>query len=46
MWVSQSEFEDEESLELINKLNSSRHIQDEELENNVRAYVLTNYKFN
>lgn len=41
MWISQTEFEDEESLELIEKLNSTRQIQDEELENNSIAYVTT-----
>ena len=40
MWISQTEFEDEESLELINKLNSNRQIQDEELDNILQSNVL------
>ncbi len=37
MWVSQAEIEDDESLEIINKLNSTRQLEDEELENQINV---------
>jgi len=39
MWISKTEFEDEESLEILNNLNSSRQMQDECLENNIQPAV-------
>jgi len=33
MWISQTEIEDEESLEIMEKLNLKRKLEDEELEN-------------
>lgn len=32
MWISQREFEDKETLELINKMNQDRKIQDQDKE--------------
>lgn len=34
MWISQTEIEDEDCLEMLSKLNLNRQIQDEKLENN------------
>jgi hypothetical protein len=39
MWVSKTEFEDEESLEILNNLNANRQMQDEYLENNIQLAV-------